>query len=40
MDFLHRLERTMREGDPPDPRTRQGFLFYAAIGFALGWMWP
>jgi hypothetical protein len=34
--FLRRLERAMRNGQLPDPRTGRGALLYALFGLALG----
>ena len=34
--MLHELERMMREGQLPDPRTLAGLLVYAAVGLAVG----
>ncbi len=34
--FLQRLERAMREGSLPDPRTGQGVMLYGAFGVVLG----
>ena len=34
--MLRELERMMREGQLPDPRTRDGFWVYFIIGLAIG----
>lgn len=38
--MLRELERMMREGQLPDPRTLAGLLVYTAIGIAIGFMIP
>ena len=35
--MLRNLERMMRQGQLPDPRTTQGLVVYFIIGFAIGW---
>lgn len=34
--MLREIERLMREGVLPDPRTRAGLIVYSVIGFAIG----
>jgi len=34
--FLRRIERAMKDGRLPDPRTSNGVLFYGIFGLVLG----
>jgi len=35
-DWIYSLARRMLTGDLPDPRTRDGILYYGAIGLMIG----
>jgi transposase InsO family protein len=36
--FLRRIERMMRDGRLPDPRTYKGVVAYAVLGIGIGWI--
>jgi hypothetical protein len=36
-NLLDRWARAIVQGQAPDPRTRQGVIFYSLIGIGIGW---